>query len=229
VVVKRIVYSIRRAEVAERRSARAAVPTPAHSSDHGFKPGLRCRQHVGSNFPELDLEFKARREVAAAPARHFPMRANLTNVGLPREVEQQRVLTAIELLRKRHQRFRGPGLAVSRAVDADVERLLLDHARDLEREQKHAMSGGGDVHRRAVAFGGHQRFGRDEKCFHHGAHCSKARRTRSVFRVTAFEDAVPKTPVIPAPEGRLIIARRFSAGKRGNTEQVPEGRLKVLG
>ncbi len=157
------------------------------------------------------------------------MRANLTNVGLLREVEQRRVLAAIELLGKRHQRLGRPGFAIGRAVDADVERLLLDHTRDLKREQKHAMSGGSNVHCRTVAFGGHQRFGRDEKCFHHGAHCSKARRTRSVFRVTAFEDAVPKTPVIPAPEGRLIIARRFSAGNIGNAEQVPEGRLKFLG
>src|SRR5450759_2201283 len=30
----------------------------------------------------------------------------------------------------------------------------------------------------------------------------------------------------PAPEGRLKIARRFSAGKSGTDARVPEGRLK---
>src|SRR5208337_4409212 len=30
----------------------------------------------------------------------------------------------------------------------------------------------------------------------------------------------------PAPEGRLRIARRFSAGETGQPERVPEGRLK---
>jgi len=30
-----------------------------------------------------------------------------------------------------------------------------------------------------------------------------------------------------APEGRLTIARRFSAGNSGKSQPVPEGRLKV--
>ena len=31
-----------------------------------------------------------------------------------------------------------------------------------------------------------------------------------------------------APEGRLIIARRFQRRVKSNTERVPEGRLKAL-
>ncbi len=52
----------------------------------------------------------------------------------------------------------------------------------------------------------------------------------SVFvRTTLSLDVARRELRKSAPEGRLPIARRFSAGERGNTEQVPEGRLKFSG
>jgi hypothetical protein len=38
--------------------------------------------------------------------------------------------------------------------------------------------------------------------------------------------AMEREQEIFAPEGRLIIARRFSAGESGKRERVPEGRLR---
>jgi len=68
------------------------------------------------------------------------------------QIEQQRRLLAIKLLRKRGGRFRVPRDAIRRAKDADVERFLLDDVGDGERKKKDPAGGVTHIERWAVAF-----------------------------------------------------------------------------
>ena len=59
------------------------------------------------------MEFEHRGFRAPAPAVDLPVRANEFRVGMPGQIKQQRMLAAIELLRKRGQRLWPPKSAPS--------------------------------------------------------------------------------------------------------------------
>ena len=61
--------------------------------------------------------------------------------------------------------FGVPCGAVGRAVDAQVESLLLDNFRNREGNQENSVGGAADVHRGPIAFGGDSRIGGDQNSF----------------------------------------------------------------
>ena len=92
--------------------------------------GCRFVQDFRRNLFDSDIDFEHGREFTSAPAIHIPPGAQEFDVTLP-QIEQQRMLTAIELLRKSIQRFRCPIGAIRRSKYADIQRLLLYHTADV--------------------------------------------------------------------------------------------------
>src|SRR6266403_1903699 len=86
-----------------------------------FDPGLdllcSCttrsfREDFLRDLPQRHMEFEHRGFRTASPAPYFPMCPDKLHVGPRRQIEQQRHLFTVELLRKRNDRLEIPGRAV---------------------------------------------------------------------------------------------------------------------
>src|SRR5690242_12921729 len=64
-----------------------------------FGLGSGFLQNIRRNFPDGDIEFEHGRFRAAAPAVYIPVSANKLHFATAGQVEQQRMLAAVELLR----------------------------------------------------------------------------------------------------------------------------------
>src|ERR1700752_1278393 len=114
--------------------------------------GFRCRlaEDVGGYFFDGHAELEHRYFGSASPARYFPVRTNKLHVWMRAEIQQQRSLAAIELLREFGEGLWVPHGTVGGADDADVERFLLDNFRNLKGYEKDPVGGFTHVDGRAV-------------------------------------------------------------------------------
>src|SRR5262249_52891042 len=115
------------------------------------------------------MEFKHRRFTASAPTADLPMRTNKLNFRMRYQIEQQGMLSAIELLRKCGQRLRAPSRTISRTVDAHINRFLLNNVGDLESQQKYSIRGAADIQRWPIPFCIDDGFQRKQKSLDHSA------------------------------------------------------------
>src|SRR5258708_26940378 len=86
------------------------------------------------------------------------MSAHELHLRVRRQVQQQRRLLTIELLRKSHDRLRAPCRTIGRSVNADVEGLLLYDPGDVQTQQEHATSCPGYVYGPPVTLAADYRF-----------------------------------------------------------------------
>ncbi len=126
-------------------------------------------EDVGRNLARAELELEHGGVGSASPAPHFPMRPQKSHSHVLRQVEEQRLLAGVELLRKDQQWLRAEISAVSGTPHADVDRLLLGHSGDAKRKQEPLPGSGGGVHCRTVAPGGDDGLlGNQRSLEHHG-------------------------------------------------------------
>jgi len=126
------------------------------------------------------------------------MRAHELDGRVPGEIEKQRVLSAIELLGETGDRFWTPCCPVRGSLDAQVESLLLDDVRDVEREEKDAAGSAAEIDSGPIAFAVDDGFLWDKKGIDHDGRIVAKRSCRfssrfsvvgSQFSVVFFEDA----------------------------------------
>src|ERR1700680_241274 len=108
------------------------IANPLH---HRLRFGSSFFQNVGWYFLDCHIEFEHRRLAPATPPAHFPVSPQELNLRVPRQVQQQRMLRLVELLRKVRDRLRTPSCAIRRSVNAHVQRLLLADAGDVRSEE----------------------------------------------------------------------------------------------
>src|SRR6516165_9647596 len=128
----------------------------------------RFLEDFRGHFLDANAEFKARRWIATTPAIDLPVGAHKRYLFAILEVQEQRMLAAIELLRETDKRLRVPGRAVGGSLDQDIERFLFDDIHDIKSEQKDPMGGPADVRGGTVPFSIDHCFLRDQKSVNHG-------------------------------------------------------------
>src|SRR5438105_5863604 len=75
-------------------------------------------ENVSWHFSHGDVKFEHRDLRASPPTINLPMSPHEFDFRMRREIEQQRMLSAIKLLRKHHDWFGTPGSAIDRPKDA---------------------------------------------------------------------------------------------------------------
>src|SRR5208282_265887 len=115
-----------------------------------------------------------------------------------REVEQERILPAIKLLGKCHDGLGAPRGTVDGAIDAYVERLLLDDLSNFESQQEHASGRGAQVDGRAVSLCSDYCFFSNQKSLNHGERIL----TKSFMEVAAGSAVRRFAFVTPMDAGR---------------------------
>src|ERR1700722_724895 len=79
---------------------------------HRLRFGGSFFQNLGGNFLNRYIEFEHRRLAPAAPAAHLPVSAQELDLRMSSQVQQQRMLRLVKLLRKVRDRLRTPGCAI---------------------------------------------------------------------------------------------------------------------
>src|SRR3989442_5948201 len=145
------------------------APLPGNNPDLRQRLSLSSRflQNLRWNFFDCDLKLKHWSLASPPPAIHFPVSADKLDLGMCREIKQQRMWAAIEFLRKDRQRLGPPGCAIGRAIDGYIQGFLLNDVSDLQIQKKDSIGGAAHFDRSAVAFCIDYGSWGDQKCIHH--------------------------------------------------------------
>src|SRR5580693_3295947 len=119
--------------------------------NHRLRLSSRFFQNFAWHFFDGYMEFEHWGLASSAPSAHLPVSAQEFDVGLPGDIQQQRMLRPVELLREVCDRFWIPSCAVGRFLNAYVQRFLLNDPRNVQAQKKNAARGLANVHRRTIA------------------------------------------------------------------------------
>src|SRR5581483_1246927 len=114
------------------------------------------------------MKLKIRRELSSSPAIDLPVRPQELSSRRLAQVQQQRVLSPVKLLRKFVYWLRLPVRPVRRLKDRNIERFLFNNVRDFHRQKKNLASRPAHIYGQPIAFRCDSRFLRNQEGVDHG-------------------------------------------------------------
>lgn len=137
----------------------------------------------------------------------FPRGSDVGQIGVRREIDEDRRLANIEFLREVRNGLFAPSRAVRRAVDVDVERLLLDNTFDDQRQLQRCALGRTESYGLARTVADKRRLG-NQKLGKHQAAASLFRRPRAASSVSCFLQKQKRTHWSPT----LGVSKKLDPG-----------------